>query len=45
MAKIKAMICNVGEPACVVEIDNELETFQDIVDGYIETFYPFGDDI
>ena len=38
--KIRVVIKNVNENGKVVEVDNELQTFQNIVNGHIQT-YPF----
>lgn len=43
-SKIKVVVKNVNENGKVVEVDNELQTFQNIVNGYIET-YPLNDEI
>lgn len=42
-SKIKVVMCEPNKMAQVVEIDNELETFQSIVGGYIQATYPFDD--
>lgn len=42
---MKVIICRVGKLAEVAEIDGSLESMQEIVDGYIEPFYPFDDEI
>lgn len=41
---MKIVIKNVDEQAKIVEIENSLKTFQNIVGGYIEVF-PFQDNI
>ena len=41
---MKIVIKNVDEQAKIVEVENSLETFQNIVGGYIEVF-PFPDNI
>lgn len=42
-SKIKVVMCEPNKLARVVEIDNNLETFQKIVGGYIQATYPFED--
>jgi len=41
--KIDVVICRPGKKAEVITISNELKALQRIVGGYIECFYPFGE--
>lgn len=41
---MKALICKVGEPAYVGEI-NGYEQMKEAVGGYIESFYPYEDEV
>lgn len=45
MEKIKVVICENDKLARIEEIDADLKTYQDIVDGYIDAFYPFNDSV
>ena len=45
MKKIKVVICEPGKRAQVVSIDRSLDTYQEIVDGYIEAVYPFNENV
>lgn len=45
MEKIKVILCEAGKCAEVVEIDDCLKAFQDIVGGFIEEYMPFDDDV
>ncbi len=42
--KIKVLIVEPGKYPIIKEIDNDLDSLQDIVDGNIETYYPFDND-
>ena len=44
-SKIKVVMCEPSMVAKVIEIDNELETFQRIVGGCIEEYMLFVDDV
>lgn len=41
--KIKVLVASPGKAARVREIENTLDSFQKIVDGYIECIYPWKD--
>ena len=43
MEKIKVILCKVGEEAEVIEIEDTLETMQELVGGMIEEYQPFED--
>ena len=45
MEKIKVILCKAGECAQIVEIEDSLESFQKIVEGMIEEYMPFEDDV
>lgn len=45
MSKISVIICEPGEKARYADIENDLKTMQNIVDGYIEALMPFNNDI
>ena len=45
MDKIKVLLIKPKEKAKCVEIENTLESLQSTVGGYIETVYPFKDDV
>ena len=45
MDKISVLLCRVGECAKIVEIEDSLESFQQIVEGMIEEYMPFDDDV
>ncbi len=42
---MKVLMCRVGEAARVEEIDNGLESMQNVVGGYIQATYPFEDEV
>lgn len=42
---MKAIKCEPGKEAQIVEIDNKLEALQAAVEGYIEAYYPYPDEI
>lgn len=42
---IKVLVCKVGMGAALREIPNDLYEFQKLVDGYIEEYRPFEDDV
>lgn len=41
---IRVIVCRPGERAEVIEIEDKLESMQQIVQGYIEEYQPFYDD-
>ena len=41
---IRVIVCRPGERAEMVEIEDKLESMQQIVEGYIEEYQPFYDD-
>ena len=41
---IKVLLVKPNDVPRVMEIEDELETYQNLVEGYIECIYPFGDD-
>ena len=43
--KIEVILVQPMREAQVIEIDNDLESMQELVDGYIEEYMPFEDDI
>ena len=43
--KIKVVFCEPGKPAKVAEIANTLKSFQNAVQGDIEAFYPFDEQV
>lgn len=45
MEKINVLLCKPGKRAQFVEIEDSLETFQEIVGGLIEEYMPFEDDV
>lgn len=45
MSKISVIICEPGEKARYADIENDLKTMQNIVDGYIEMLMPFNNDV
>lgn len=44
-SKIKVLAIRPAQKPEVVEIDNELETFQSFVGGYIQVIYPWEDEV
>lgn len=42
---MKVLMCRVGKEAELIEIENSLETMQELVGGYIEPYYPYEDDV
>lgn len=44
-SKIKVVMCEPDKVAKVVEIDNGLKSFQNVVGGLIQATYPFEDDV
>lgn len=42
--RVRVIICRPGERAEVVEIEDKLESMQQIVEGYIEEYQPFYDE-
>ena len=43
--RIEVILLQTGMEAKVIEIENDLDTMQTIVDGYIEEYMPFEDDV
>ena len=43
--KLKIILCEAGKEARVVEIEDSLKSFQNIVGGFIEEYAPFEDDV
>ena len=41
---IRVIVCRPGERAEVIEIEDKLESMQQIVQGYIEEYQPFYDE-
>ena len=42
--RIRVIICRPGEYAAIEEIDDSLESMQNVVGGYVEEYQPFHDD-
>ena len=42
---IRVVLCEPGQTARIAEIGTELEDLQSAVGGYIETYYPFSEDV
>ena len=41
---IRVIVCRQGERAEVIEIEDKLESMQQIVQGYVEEYQPFYDE-
>lgn len=44
MQKIKVIICEPNEPPRIEQVPNTLETWQDLVGGFIDIIHPHADD-